>query len=72
MPLTKQERDLIRLEAKDIAFAVCKEVMVEHTKICPHGKAIYASKWFALGIFATSGMLGGGGIVALLKILPGM
>lgn len=72
MPLTQSEREWIALKARDTAFAVCEKVLEEHTKLCPHGKALFASKWFILGIFAASGLVGGSGVMALLKILPGM
>lgn len=76
MALTKIEQENIDLKATQIAFAVCEKVcekvLTAHVEACPYGKALYASKWFVLGVVGACSLVGGGGIVALLKVLPGM
>jgi hypothetical protein len=59
-----------KAECKEIARVIVKEVITEHIKSCPHGKAMLANKWLVIGIGLVSG-LGSGGLVAVLMRMGG-
>lgn len=58
-----------KAECKEIAREIVKEVLAEHTILCPHGLWIMKSRaWFVgigLGI-GLGGGLGGGGLACLV------
>ena len=72
MALTSQDKELIKLQAREIAFEVSKEVLAAHIKMCPHGKALLVSKWLLVGILAGTSLIGGGGVFAIAKLLTGI
>lgn len=69
MSLSEPDREYIREVAVNAAGEVSKQIIEDllkwHTKACPHGKSIIASKWLVVGVCAGSG-IGGGGIAAML------
>ena len=70
MALTEQDRDWIRLMARELAFAAIKETLREHVKGCPHGQALGRIRSLLIGVALGSG-IGGAGIVALISRLAG-
>lgn len=71
MPLTQQEKDWIKLKARDTAFEVTKEVLIEHIKGCPHGLAIMKAKWLLIGVTLGPTIAGTGLGFALAKLFGG-
>ncbi len=75
MALTKEDKDWIKLLARDVAFKVNKEVLVTHIASCPHGQKMVVGKWLIVGIFvgcAVASGLGAGGVIALARLLAGI
>ena len=75
MPLSKQDQDWVKLMSKEVAFAVNKEVTIQHIASCPHGQRIMLGKWLIIGIFigcAVASGLGAGGVLALARIFVGI
>jgi len=72
MPLSENDKEWVKLIAREIAFAVNKAVIIEHIKSCPHGKALLMSKWFLIGICLGPGIIGGSAGFAIAKLLAGM
>ena len=75
MALSEQDREWIKLLAKDVAFEVNKEVMISHIASCPHGQKMIVGRWLVGGVFvgcAISSGLGAGGVLAIAKLLAGM
>lgn len=72
MSLTKDDRDIVALIAKEVAQEVSKEfaaaqtqamnALIDHHKdTCPHGRKLLESKWFLAGIGAVLTLLSAGG-----------
>lgn len=75
MALSELDREWVKLISKEVAFAVNKEVTIQHIENCPHGKKIVLGKWLVAGIFigcAVASGLGAGGVLALAKIFVGI
>ena len=66
--LSKDDKEWVRLIAKDLCFAVTKEVLKEHVKSCPYGKSLL----FMIGVCIGSGLAGGAGGFFLAKTLVGI
>ena len=53
MALTTADREYIKEVSENIAAAVAErvieKVLIWHTSSCPHGRAIFASKWTVIG-----------------------
>lgn len=62
--LTKQDK----IECKEIARAINKEVLVEHVQACPYGRSLLKLTFISIGIAIGSGLASGGIIVAVLKM----
>ena len=75
MALSDQDRAYIREVAVNAAGEVSKQIIEDmlkwHTKACPHGKSILASKWGLLGVCLGSGIGSGGMVAVLIKIFSG-
>lgn len=53
----------------DIARAIIKEVLEEHIKSCPYGRNLLKFTFLSIGIAIGSGIVGGGTIAAILRIV---
>ncbi len=71
MGLTREEKDWIKLKARDTAFEVTKEVLAEHIKSCPHGMAILKAKWLLIGVTLGPTIAGTGLGFVLAKLFGG-
>jgi len=69
MTMTEEDKEWVKLVARELAFAVNKEVIVEHIKSCPHGQALLGSKWFLVGVCIGCSIAGSGISLALAKII---
>ncbi len=58
-----------KLECKEIAREIIKEVLAEHIQSCPHGKTLLVGRAFVIGIIMASSILGGSAGAALIKVL---
>lgn len=69
MGLTEQDK----IECKDIAYRIIKEVMAEHIQTCPHGIAMkYNKRMIAatvIGLLLGSGIINGSIFLAAIKLL---
>lgn len=69
MALTEQDK----IECRDIAYRIIKEVMSEHIQTCPHGMAMkYSKKMIAatiIGVILGSGLINGGIVLAAIKLM---
>ena len=75
MALPKADQDWVKLIAKDVAYAVNKEVIAAHIQSCPHGQKMIVGKWLIVGIFvgcAVASGLGAGGVLAIARLLAGI
>lgn len=71
MPLTEGDKAQCREMAGIVADEIITRVIKAHIESCPHGKSILLSKGFVIGIFIGSGAIGGGVVVAVLKMFTG-
>lgn len=81
MSLTKDDRDIVELIATKVAekFGEAQsnamQVLIEHHQsTCPHGRQLFASKKFVLGMMVGLGALSAGGSAVgsvLMKVLTG-
>ncbi len=74
MALSHDDKEWVKLIAKDVAFAVNKEVLKEHINSCPYGKKMLIARSAVIGICIGIGGIGGYkmfgvGIVKLLTVL---
>lgn len=74
MALSKDDKEWIKLIAKDVAFAVNKEVLKEHIGSCPYGKKMLIARAAITGLCVGIGAVGGWkifglGITKLLTVL---
>lgn len=65
MSLTEGDKNTCR----EIAREIVKEVLIEHTKSCPHGMAFARSKAFLIGACVGSGLLGGSIPYIMIRVL---
>ncbi len=76
MALTQDDKDWVKLIAKDLAYEVNKLVVSEHIKTCPHGVNLKVRKAFIVGVCIGTGIAAGGagGAVAILvsKVVSGI
>jgi hypothetical protein len=75
MALPEQDREWIQLIAKELAFEVCKQVLIEHTQNCPHGIKIMKAKTMVIGIvigLSLTAVLSGGSAALVLKMMGGL
>jgi hypothetical protein len=61
MALSEQDKDWVKLVAKELAFEVNKEVMATHVTDCPVGKKVTGMRNIMLGIGIGLGLTIGGG-----------
>ena len=69
MSLSEQDKEWVKLVARELAFAVNKEVIAEHIKNCPHGQSILMSKWFLVGVCIGCSIAGSGISLALARLI---
>ncbi len=69
MVLSDQDREWIKLIAKDIAFEAIKETLSQHISSCPFGKKLLFGKAFLIGACATVGVLASSFGFGLAKVV---
>lgn len=69
MTLSAEDRDWIRLTAKDLAFHAMTQVLSQHVQACPHGKRVIINRIIILTVTAVTSAAFGAG-VAFAKIMP--
>jgi len=73
MALSPGDREYIKEVAENIASQVTEKVMervlVWHIESCPHGRAIFASKWAMVGACITMAVTTGGFTAMFLKVI---
>ncbi len=67
--MTDQDKEWVKLIAKELCFEVTKSIISEHIQSCPHGRSLMNSKWLLVGICIGSGMTGGGIGALMAKLL---
>lgn len=65
MSLTPDEK----LECKEIAREIVKEVLIQHIDACPHGKSLWRYICLSVGIALGSGVASGSVVAAMIKLL---
>ena len=65
MSLTDQDRDWIKLVAKEVAGEVSKEVIKDHIASCPHGRRLLV----LLSVCAGAGVFAGSAAGTLISVL---
>ncbi len=60
-----------KAEAKEMARAIVKEVLLEHVAACPHGTALKVLTAKMIGIGIGTGVASGGTFFGLLKVFGG-
>jgi hypothetical protein len=66
MALSEQDRDWIKLVAKEVAAEVGKELIRDHIASCPHGKRLLVVLSIAAGAGVFAGSAAGSLISSLL------
>lgn len=69
MALTKEDKEWVKLVSEKVMFAVSEKVLTAHIKSCPHGKALLMAKQTIIGIIIGVGVVSGGTIFGLAKLL---
>ena len=69
MPLSKQDRDWVKLIAKELAFKVNKETLELHINSCPYGKKLLFGKASLIGVCVAVGTLSTGVGFGLAKLI---
>lgn len=70
--LNAQDKDWIRLTARELAFQAIKETLSIHIQSCPHGMAMIKAKWLIIGVSIGPMLVGGGAGFALAKLFASM
>lgn len=70
MALSDEDREWVKLISEKAMFAVSEKVLIEHVKSCPHGKALLIARQTIIGIVIGVGIVSGGTIFGLAKLLP--
>jgi len=70
--LSEQDKEWIRLTARELAFQAIKETLSVHIQSCPHGLAIMKAKWLIIGVSIGPMLVGGGAGYALAKLFATM
>ncbi len=72
MALNAEDREWVKMVTRETVFAVSKEVLIEHVKSCPHGKAMLMARQTIIGIIIGIGVISGGTFFGLAKLLSGI
>lgn len=68
-PLTDDEKEWIKMVAREVGFQVVKEATAEHIASCPHGKNLGKFRAWLIGVAVGCSLGGGAGGFALAKIM---
>jgi len=68
--LGEQDKEWVRLIAREIAFAVFKEAIPLHCETCIHGQKIVKMKWMMVGIGIGIPIASVGALAGLVQVLP--
>lgn len=68
-PLSKDEKEWVKLIAREIAFQAVKEATLEHIDSCPHGKRFSIFRGLLIGVAIGCTLSGGAGGYVLAKML---
>ena len=69
-PLTDDEKEWVKLIAREVAFQAVKEATLEHIDSCPHGKRFSMFRAWLIGVAIGCSLGGGAGGYLLAKIIP--
>lgn len=70
MPLSQNDRDWVKLVARELAYKAIKETLAMHIQACPHGQRLGNFKAYLCGVAIGLALAGFGSGVAVAKLIP--